>query len=749
MALDISQYAKQDTIQVDLDRSSDKILYSVNQGEQNSRLLWVGLKQYGKTYVIPDNMTAYLIFKKPDGTLAFNKQTVFGDELEEHYNYIAMPITDQMCQSVGDCTAQITLTKEELDPDTNTNVEVAITTCIFKIRVNDSAIGEIMSTDDFTFFYNALNKADVITADAEEKITEMENLIEDTETKISEGYFTATADVGNVSVVDYNMATVVNTSDDPQHAVFDFDLPSTTVEIGTVTTGEPGTQATVTNSGTSYNQVLDFKIPQGVQGIGIGLVPRGHWVVGTYVLNDWVIHNGAYWYCKVSSTTSEPSNENNDWEILQDVTADTPIQFEDYSTTSSAPSLSTSLKTIISGSSLKNLFKSIKSALLRLADKFSDTEYKVTASLFTYESPSEGKAIVTKVTGNTEGAYIKVKKGTDYLYLSSDINGTYFKANERTNFITLKPTSVNKDISILLDIDPIEAGTDFVFKAPTISGSNTGNGDISFTLWLLNSSGVFEEAANVMEGVPYNRVEFTNPVDSPSGAKLSINVSPNAILTEEITFAVSLSLLSDEQEVNGAYIPASFSEPIELDIYEGNNTIVTSADSVIPTVDFKSRFWMTDRKIDEKIDKANIVHNLLTTNTDMVLGADMGPVIQGEIDDIKETLADNSFTITPNTNCIVDSNLASLHKVNKRCDVSLAIKFNGGSFAAGAYYHVATSSEKPIRNTYLASNSDANGNGGSVGSSSAYIDADGKIYIAIGATISNPYFFISGHFFVA
>lgn len=39
-----------------------------------------------------------------------------------------------------------------------------------------------------------------------------------------------------------------------------------TVSVGTVTTGDPGTQAAVTNSGTENNAVLDFTIPQGAAG---------------------------------------------------------------------------------------------------------------------------------------------------------------------------------------------------------------------------------------------------------------------------------------------------------------------------------------------------------------------------------------------------------------------------------------------------------------------------------------------------
>lgn len=47
-----------------------------------------------------------------------------------------------------------------------------------------------------------------------------------------------------------------------------------TVRVGTVTTGEPGTDAIVTNSGTENAAVLDFTIPRGETGAGGGAEPE-------------------------------------------------------------------------------------------------------------------------------------------------------------------------------------------------------------------------------------------------------------------------------------------------------------------------------------------------------------------------------------------------------------------------------------------------------------------------------------------
>lgn len=46
-----------------------------------------------------------------------------------------------------------------------------------------------------------------------------------------------------------------------------------TIQVGTVTTGEPGSAATVTNRGTSSAAIFDFSIPQGTPGEDVGINP--------------------------------------------------------------------------------------------------------------------------------------------------------------------------------------------------------------------------------------------------------------------------------------------------------------------------------------------------------------------------------------------------------------------------------------------------------------------------------------------
>ena len=53
------------------------------------------------------------------------------------------------------------------------------------------------------------------------------------------------------------------------------DGTAATVEVGTITTGEPGTDAAVTNSGTPQAATLDFVIPQGATGATGATGPTG------------------------------------------------------------------------------------------------------------------------------------------------------------------------------------------------------------------------------------------------------------------------------------------------------------------------------------------------------------------------------------------------------------------------------------------------------------------------------------------
>lgn len=116
-----------------------------------------------------------------------------------------------------------------------------------------------------------------------------------------------------------------------------------TVTVGTTTTLSPGSQATVTNSGTTSAAVLNFGIPQGKQGQqGIqgptgptgpagadgenavaALTPRGDYSVSaspSYVVNDYISYNGNSYACKADNPTNvAPTTGGNDdpyWQLM-------------------------------------------------------------------------------------------------------------------------------------------------------------------------------------------------------------------------------------------------------------------------------------------------------------------------------------------------------------------------------------------------------------------------------------------------
>lgn len=66
----------------------------------------------------------------------------------------------------------------------------------------------------------------------------------------------------------------------PSYIVVNPSSSDVTINVGKTTTGSPGTNASVTNVGTNKNVVLDFVIPQGVQGdipdIKVGNVTTGN-----------------------------------------------------------------------------------------------------------------------------------------------------------------------------------------------------------------------------------------------------------------------------------------------------------------------------------------------------------------------------------------------------------------------------------------------------------------------------------------
>ncbi|MGT2460054.1 carbohydrate-binding protein [Cupriavidus basilensis] len=102
--------------------------------------------------------------------------------------------------------------------------------------------------------------------------------------------------------------------------------PANEINIGTVTTGAAGSDASATITGAAPNQILSLVIPRGDNGeVGeqgdagpAGVTPRGAWAAGTaYQVSDLVAHNGSTYRRTVAGTTpTNPGADPANWEIF-------------------------------------------------------------------------------------------------------------------------------------------------------------------------------------------------------------------------------------------------------------------------------------------------------------------------------------------------------------------------------------------------------------------------------------------------
>jgi hypothetical protein len=97
--------------------------------------------------------------------------------------------------------------------------------------------------------------------------------------------------------------------------------PANELTVGTVTTGEPGTEAEVEITGESPEQTINFVIPEGIQGIqgetgavgptgATGIEWQGAWDdTVDYVNNDAVFYEGASWFASGNPPVGDEPNE--------------------------------------------------------------------------------------------------------------------------------------------------------------------------------------------------------------------------------------------------------------------------------------------------------------------------------------------------------------------------------------------------------------------------------------------------------
>lgn len=93
-----------------------------------------------------------------------------------------------------------------------------------------------------------------------------------------------------------------------------------TITVGTTVTGNPGTSASVTNSGTVNDAIFNFTIPRGKD-----LTPRGNWSSSTtYAIGDAVYHasSNASYVATQAGSNRTPSSSSSYWTIIAQDGAD-------------------------------------------------------------------------------------------------------------------------------------------------------------------------------------------------------------------------------------------------------------------------------------------------------------------------------------------------------------------------------------------------------------------------------------------
>ena len=232
-------------ISLDINGISSPVTLSLKKGE-TGRKIHITLIEYGKPYQISENCYAHLFLSKDNGA-----KLEHGCIIQD--NTIQYVLEKGTTSSTGIIKCEVML--RDADGDT-------IVSSTFMIEVFDTVISE-----------NDVEESN--------EFTSLSDLITTVNTKLDNGDFKPTIEVGEVmSCEPYDEAKVVNVGTN-KAARFDFTIPRgfqgiqgekgdkgdvATIQVGAVTTGEPNTEAKVENTGTSGNAVLNFTIPKGDKG---------------------------------------------------------------------------------------------------------------------------------------------------------------------------------------------------------------------------------------------------------------------------------------------------------------------------------------------------------------------------------------------------------------------------------------------------------------------------------------------------
>lgn len=186
---------------------------------------------------IPAGSTARVFVKKPSGKEVYNEATVSGND-------ITIQPTQQMFAEFGRQLGQVQVVNGE-----NIAATYLLNFDIEKNLAFDSS--KVESSDEYGILDNLIGEAQTAISNAQTATTSANNA----------------ASSANEAASDANAAAAAanNAAEELQEKVDAGDFTAS-VTVGIVTTGKPGTQASVVNSGTNKDAVLNFTIPRGDTG---------------------------------------------------------------------------------------------------------------------------------------------------------------------------------------------------------------------------------------------------------------------------------------------------------------------------------------------------------------------------------------------------------------------------------------------------------------------------------------------------
>lgn len=197
-------------------------------------------------FTIPENARAQVYVQKPSGKAVYNSAAISG-------NIVTVNVETQMFSEIGICILQLRISQGE-------DILVTFDQPV-KVYPNFTEGDAEQSRNENGFF-----------GEYEKKVSEAIEKVDNLQDKADRGDFTGS------------------------------------IKIGKVETGEAGSKASVKNTGSEKNAVLDITIPRGDKGASLRL--RGKWMLGAEYFNnaehiDIVTYDGSTYGCTESNTASE------------------------------------------------------------------------------------------------------------------------------------------------------------------------------------------------------------------------------------------------------------------------------------------------------------------------------------------------------------------------------------------------------------------------------------------------------------